>query len=405
MGSGGGDGMMEADLVLVGAGHAHLYVLEAMAERGNRGARVLLLTPRSVALYSGMVPGVVSGRYRLDDAEIDVRRLARQAGVEVVLDSVEALSPERREVRLATGPTLRYRHLSLNLGSTVAGMDVPGVREHTIPTRPIGSFLPRLEEVLERGGERAFGRGREEASETTGAGTGGGTGDGPRVVVVGGGAAGVELAFTLQARLARRSPGARVSLVHAGPRILPGSPAGLVRRVRRHASRRGIALHRNKRVVGVETGILRFADGEELSHDAVIWAAGAAGHAVVGESGLPTDGRGFVLVRDTLQVEGWDEIFAAGDCAVPQGHPGLPRAGVFAVRQGPPLAGNLLAALEGGPPPERYTPQLDVLVLLNLGKGLAAGSKWGLSFRGRWVMRLKDWIDRRFVRRFSRREE
>ena len=117
-------------------------------------------------------------------------------------------------------------------------------------------------------------------------------------------------------------------------------------------------------------------------------------------SGLAVDARGFARVRATLQLIDRDELFAAGDCASLDGHPDLPKAGVHAVRQGPVLAHNLRARVDGRPL-RAYRPQRDFLSLLNLGDGSAVASKWGLTAEGRLIFRLKDWIDRRFVRRFQ----
>ena len=132
----------------------------------------------------------------------------------------------------------------------------------------------------------------------------------------------------------------------------------------------------------------------------VVWATGAAGAPLVRDSDLPLAPGGFVRVRPTLQAIGRDHVLAAGDCAVPSDRPDLPRAGVHAVRQGPVLARNLVALLDGE---ERttYRPQPHSLRLLNLGDGTAIGGKWGFAAQGRCVMWLKDRIDRRFIRRFS----
>ena len=145
---------------------------------------------------------------------------------------------------------------------------------------------------------------------------------------------------------------------------------------------------------------MALADGSDVGFDLLVWVTGGVAPPLFRESGLETDSRGFVLTRPTLQVEGHDNLFAVGDCATLIEHPATAKAGVYAVREGPFLIDNLNAFLEGREL-RRYTPQRDFLALLNLGDGTAVGGKWGLSFEGRWVMRLKDWIDRRFMRKFQ----
>ena len=140
--------------------------------------------------------------------------------------------------------------------------------------------------------------------------------------------------------------------------------------------------------------------GETVPADALLWAVGAASQDLFHDSGLPLDERGFVLTRPTLQTVGDDRVFGVGDCATLADWPRTPKAGVYAVRQGPFLADNLRRAV-AGKSLRRYRPQRDFLTLLNLGDGVALGAKWGLSFGGRGVMRLKDRIDRKFMEKFQ----
>lgn len=369
-------------LVLVGGGHSHVQVLESFAAEPPPGVELVVVVDTPVAIYSGMVPGYIAGFYRSDELEIDVPEQARRAGARVVLAAADRIDADGRRVILRGGESVAYDLASVNIGSTVAGLDVPGVRRHAVPTRPISGLVERVDGLVRRARER-------EPEHPF------------RAVVVGGGAGGVELAFCLQARLqATAAAPVEVRLVNDRSRILEGYPESLVRRVHRNAEERGIGIRNRTRVEGVEADHVRLADGGTLAGDAVFWVTGAAAKALFRDSDLPTDDRGFVRVRSTLQVEGRDDLFAVGDCATLVEHPLTPKAGVYAVRQGPALARNLRAALAGRPL-ETYRPQGDFLTLLNLGDGTALGAKWGLSFEGRWVMRLKDWIDRRFMRRFQ----
>jgi selenide,water dikinase len=371
-------GDVRHDLILVGGGHTHIQVLRAFAMAPEPGVRLTVIVDRPVAVYSGMVPGLVAGQYRREELEIDVRPLARRARAGFVVARATGLDPHARRIRLDGRPPLAYDTASFDVGSTVAGLELPGVREHALATRPIGRFVGEVEALLARA------RGR----------------DAFRLVVVGGGAAGVELAFAFRERLRRE--GVRVpavSLLEAGSRLLPGLPAGAARRVERAARAHGLAIRLEAEVAAVRPGALELAGGEAVACDALVWVAGAASLALFRDSGVATDPRGFATVRPTLQLLEHDEVFAVGDCAHLAASP-VSKAGVYAVRQGPVLVRNLRARVAGGRLVP-YRPQRGFLALLNLGDGQAIGAKWGLAFQGQWVLALKDRIDRRFMDRFQ----
>ena len=376
------DGERTRELVLVGGGHAHVHVLEGFAVDPPPDVRVTLVVDTPISVYSGMVPGFVAGQYTRSDLQIDLRPLARRAGVEVVTTRAVGIETTERRILLHDADPIGYDIACFDIGSTVAGLDLPGVREHALPTRPIGRLVERVDELL----------GRARAHD----------GESPfRVIVVGAGAGGVELAFTVQHRLAAETGRApAMQLLDGGPRILAGYPPSLARRVKRLAASRDIEILHDTRVASAEAGAVVLADGSRLPCDALIWVTGAVSQPIFTASGLPTDDRGFLRIRSTLQADGHDDLFACGDCATLIDYPRTPKAGVYAVRQGPLVTDNLRAALAGGPL-RPYRPQRDFLTLLNAGGGIAFGAKWGRSFQGRWVMTLKDRIDRRFMRRFQ----
>lgn len=367
------------ELVLVGGGHSHVQVLRMHLMEPIEGVRVTVVLDQPVATYSGMVPAVVAGQLPASAAEIDVRPLARRAGCRVVVARAVGLDPTARRVRLAGRPPLRWDLCSVNVGSTVLGLDLPGVRDHAVPTRPIGRFVARIDAAI--AGLRRLDRPA-------------------RVVVVGAGAAGVELAFCLQVRL-EAALGARpdVTLIGTAEAPLPGQAPRVQRAVLEAARERGVHYLGGARVAEVGPEAVRLADGRTLPADLVPWVTGATGTGLFADSGLETDPRGFVRVDAHLQVPGHPGLFAVGDCAVPDSWPEIPKAGVYAVREGPVLMDNLRAAAAGRPL-RAYTPQREFLTLLNLGDGTALGARNGLAARGRAVYRLKDRIDRRFMERF-----
>jgi selenide,water dikinase len=377
-------GRIERELVLVGGGHAHVQVLRRWMMKPLPGVRLSVVLDRSDALYSGMVPGVVSGDYTIDEATIDVVPLARRAGARCILAAATRVDPVARQIEVEGRPPIRYDVASLDVGSTVRDLDLPGVREHALATRPIGRFVGAIEAALAASAQAP----------------------GPlRISVVGGGAAGVELSLCIEARLGAARRACEVTLLSASNALLPGGPPALARRARDEAKRRGIAMRCGVSVEAVEADAVVLAassDGarERIPSDLVVWATGAAAYSFLRDSPLATDEQGFVRVRATLQVEGNDDLFAVGDCAALIGHPWVPRAGVYAVREGPVLDHNLRGRLDSGAL-RSYRPQRDFLALLNLGGRRAVGGKWGRSFQGHRVWQLKDWIDRRFMRRFQ----
>ena len=374
-----GPSTAQRHLILVGGGHSHVQVLRRFMMEPPGGLRITLVVDTPIAIYSGMVPGYVAGEYAARELEIDVVPLARRAGAEVVLSAATGIDAAARQIHVVGRPPLAYDLASVDIGSTVLGLDLPGVRARAIPTRPISHLVRRVEGLV----DDACALGRA-----------------PRVLVVGGGAGGVELAFTLDWRLRRADLEPEVELLHAGETLLAGFPPGLAARAARHFARRGIAVRGGARVAAATDDGVLLEDGSEVRGDFLVWVAGATSHGILRASGLPTDDRGFVLTRSTLQVEGYDDLFAVGDCATLKDYPRTPKAGVYAVRQGPYLTANLLAAAAGRPL-SRYKPQGDFLTLLNMGGGTALGAKWGASFEGRWAMRLKDRIDRKFMTLFQ----
>lgn len=366
-----------AELVLVGGGHAHVQVLRALALAPWKSVHTTLIVDQPVAVYSGMVPAWMAGEVPRHALEIDVLPLARRAGAAVIVAPVTRVG--LREVHIAGRPPVRFDVASVNLGSTVAGAERDDVRAFAIASRPIAALLDRFEErvqALSAGPRRAL-----------------------RVVTVGAGAGGVEVAACTAARL--RGLGFEVSatLISAHAPGWAAQPR-VAATIRRALAARAIEVVEGRRCEAVLASGVRLDDGATLPADIVLWVAGPAAHPVARESGLPVDARGWIRVGEDLGVVGCPGLFAVGDCAVMDAAPWVPRAGVYAVRQGPVLVANLQAALAGRPT-RPYRPQRDFLSMLNLGDGAAVVAKWGFAVQGAWVHRWKQRIDRRFMQMFQ----
>ena len=371
-------------ILLVGAGHAQVEVLRSFATSPIPDVSLTLATPNRFTPYSGMLPGVVAGLYRVEEAHIDVRRLAAAAGATFIEQAIVGLDLESRRARCADGTSIAYDILSIDVGAAPANHETPGVADHAVPVKPIAGFLAQFETVV--AGVRA--------------------GRVARIALVGAGAGGVELALAVERRLRREAEAAgrnsaalAVSLISAAPTILPGFPASVVRRLARILQARDIAVLTDARVTAVDAKTLSFDARPPLEAEAVLWVTQAVAPAWLGETGLPRDAAGFVAVAAGLDVRGRPGIFAAGDMAS-FGPRHLPKAGVYAVRQGPVLAGNLRRALTGLAP-RPYRPQRHALVLLSTGERHAVGTRNGVTVEGDWVWWVKDRLDRRWIRRYA----
>lgn len=376
-------------IVLLGVGHTNSHVLRMWRTHAIPGVRLVCVSNYGTATYSGMLPGVLAGQYAPSQMTIDLERLARAAGARLVVGTVERVDRERRALHVTGEEPIAYDWLSVGIGSQPR-LDAIVEGSAVVPIKPMQTLLERLDRRLAdlSAAARAAPNCRSVAYPV-------------KVVVVGSGAGGVEVALCLPALLDRRcgSNAWQMTLVGASARLPAGAAAATARFVAREFSRRGVCVVAGRRVTRVDGGRIELDDGRELFADLVLWATDAAAPPLLRQLGLPTDERGFLCVRPTLQTEGDERIFAVGDTAA-WAEPGLPKAGVYAVREGPVLWDNLNRAARGEPLRD-YVPQTRFLKLLNLGDGRAIGEYAGLAFRGRWVWRWKDRIDRGFLRLFE----
>ena len=370
---------MSKKLLLLGGGHAQVHVLQALAREPLPSAQVALITPFLRQMYSGMVPGLVAGHYRAEQCAIALQPLADAARVQLIEGSAVTLDAAARRVTLADGRVADYDVLSLDSGAVMDRGQLPGAREHGLFVRPIEHFVRLLDGVLDLATRRVL-----------------------DVVVVGGGAAGVEIALALQHRLAGRGEErARVALVTGGPDPLAGYAPGVVQRAAQALARHKVTVFRDS-CTGLERGAVVLGSGARLACDVPVLATGVQAPAWLAGSGLALDERGFVSTGPTLQSTSHAEVFAAGDVAT-RADVQHAKSGVYAVRAGPALALNLRRFIGGGAL-EVHLPQRRTLNLISCGERRAIVSYGNLAAQGRWAWWWKDRIDRGFVARYSSAE-
>jgi selenide,water dikinase len=372
------------ELVLVGGGHAHVHVLADLARQPERDVDVTVIARDVETPYSGMLPGFIAGHYTREACHIDLRPLAEAAGSRLVHDEVVGLDPDARRIACRSGFEAGYDVISFDIGSTPDLKQVPGARDHATPIKPIDGLAARWSAIVERVRRQQRG---------------------VRFLTVGGGAAGVEVTLAMQYRLrgllreARRDPDAISFALITRSEILERHNAGARARFRRILAERDIALAEQTTAVHVEGGAVRDQRGGRHPFDELIWVTEAGAAPWLAETGLRLDEGGFIAVDATLQSISHPGVFAAGDIAANVSYP-RPKAGVFAVRQGPPLAANLRHALRGVPLVP-FQPQHKFLSLISTGDRYAIASRGNWSAEGAWLWQLKDWIDQRWMRRYQ----
>lgn len=364
------------DVLLVGGGHSHVVALDLLRKRPLEGARITLVSDVTHSVYSGMVPGYLAGFYREDECRIDLPTICSAVGVRFVQGEVVGLDTMTQRVALKDGSNLSYDVLSIASGSKPPRDMIPGATAYAVPVKPLEEFLSYWRKTFDE---------VNEASSPL------------RTLIVGGGAGGVEVALALKQRLKDKAP---VILVEGSDQLL-GDHADAVRRLAtRSLLKAGVELRLNAPVQSFDKGVAFLATGEELLFDAAVLITGAEGAEWIRHSSLEVNRAGFILVGLTLQSLSHENVFASGDAATIVGNP-RPKSGVHAVRQGEPLLENLRRCLSRRPLKPYHAPQR-TLNLIGTGSNQAILS-WG-PFAGESKMfwKLKQMIDRRFIRRFQK---
>lgn len=366
-------------LVLVGGGHAHLSVLMALADKKLTGIEVILVTPNSFQQYSGMLPGWMAGHYTQAQSRIDLLPLARAAQTRIITKCAVGIDAARQCIQLDDGEDIEYDLLSLDVGSNIDLSWLELVGTKLLPAKPLENFYHDWPQVVSAA--------KKSASY--------------RLVVVGGGAAGVEIALAAQHVFQNRGINAGVELVASESGVLVGHAEGVRQRVLQYLHRAGIVVHSLK-AVGTEEGVM-LSDETRIAAHCVIAATGASAPAWLQSCNLQLDEYGFIAVDAFHRSVSHPNVYAVGDVCSRQ-DVNMTRSGVHAVRAGPVLANNLIAALTGEVM-KSYRPRRHSLYLLACGPRYAIAS-WGkFSAEGAWVWRWKDRIDRGFILRFSQPSE
>ena len=374
-------------IVLLGAGHTNAHVLRMWKMKPIENAQLVCVSNYPIATYSGMMPGVLAGQYSVPEMEIDLVRFCASAGVRLVLGNVTGIDREQRELQFADRPPLAYEYLSVGVGSrpTTKGVEVKD-DSRLVAVKPMQTFLKRLKAHLQTTAK----------SPTK-----------PRIAIVGGGIGSIEIAFCLDRRIKDNpeslglSAGQQVeiTLLTGAKRVGAGLIDSTQDRVKAAFDLHGLKQQTGSRVKTIDGQQLQLADGTSHDFDLIIWATSAVAPELLSVFDLDVDDRGFLKTRPTLQTISDDNIFVVGDSGTMVDFD-LPKAGVFAVRQGPVLWDNLQRAVWNRKLTS-YQPQRSFLKLINTADGKTIAERGKRSFYAGWCWYLKNRIDQKFMRMYQ----
>ena len=365
---------MGKQLVIVGAGHAHLTILKNLQEFKNAGHDVTVVSSSSLHYYSGMGPGMLSGIYRPEEIRFNVKKMSQNRGAVFIEDKVVKIHPQKKKIDLQSGQTLPYDAMSVNTGSYVP-VEAPDFSDDlVVPVKPIENLLNARHKIIAALKNKEL-----------------------RITVVGGGPTGVEVAGNLDRLVRNESGKCRITLV-AGTRLLRQFKTGVRNRVRNALVRRKVQVIEGSRMSAIKGTSVVLSDGSDIESDIVFMAVGVKPSPLFKDSGFTIGPDGGMRVNQYLQSVSYPEIFGGGDCISfePQA---LAKVGVFAVRQNPILCNNLLCFLKGTAL-EQFHPQKAVLLAFNMGDGTAVVQWHSLVWGGRLGFALKNYLDQTFMKNF-----
>jgi NADH dehydrogenase FAD-containing subunit len=366
---------MGKQLVIVGAGHAHLTILKNLQKYKDAGHGVTVVSSSSLHYYSGMGPGMLSGIYRPEEIRFNVQKMSADRGAVFIEDKVIKIEPKNKAIELLSGQKLAYDVLSVNTGSYVP-VEVPDASDGlVVSVKPIENLLHIRRKIIEALKEKEL-----------------------KITVIGGGPTGVEVAGNAARLVSNESGNCRITIV-AGTRLLRHFKGGIRSRVMTSLTRRNMQILENVRLSRINERSVTLTDGREIDSDFVFMAVGVKPSPLFEASGLPVGPDGGMLVNKYLQSVSYPEIFGGGDCISFEPRP-LAKVGVYAVRQNPILFKNLLSCLNDDPLVE-FVPQKAVLLAFNMGDGTAVVQWHFLVWGGRLGFAIKDHIDRTFMKNFQ----
>jgi selenide,water dikinase len=366
------------NILLIGGGHAHIQVLHQLSRLDPQKIRVTLVSDVKLAPYSGMIPSFLAGDYQSEELQFDLESICQRLGFEFLNKAVVKINANQNSAICADAQTLSFDICSINIG--IRPQMIPAIGQNSRDVfylKPISKLIEKWQSLATQ-----FTKDKAELDLT----------------IIGGGAAAFEIAVACRRHF--KTLKTKIRIV-TGKRPLLSDQNNRVQKLARESLElNSISCIEGQRVKTILDKKLLFEDGSELARQIIFVGVSAQAPEIFRNSNLKVNAGGFVQVNQFLQVLGHENLFAAGDCCEFTPRP-LAKAGVFAVREGPILFENIKAKIMNQSQLIEYVPQKHWLSILVSGESKAILCYRNFAIRGRIAWLLKDYIDRRFMRRFQ----
>ncbi|MGK0467453.1 FAD-dependent oxidoreductase [Clostridium sp.] len=363
-------------LLLVGGGHAHVFLIKQFYLKNIPGLEVVLVTPGQYQYYSGMAAGYVEGIYKEEDMSFDLKKMCQKSRVKYIKGRITGIDAKNRCVKLENHEIVSFDVISVDTGSEMAGKNVQGVVEYAYCVKPLENLFKLRENFIAQMFEES------------------------QVVIVGAGAAGIEMAFALKSLSCKMKINVEIILAHSGNSILKGYNENVREKTLKKLEKDKIKILSQSKISSVSEINLFIESGEQIKYDFLVWAAGPKSNPMYKASGFTVDKGGYMVVNRYLQSVDYPFIFGAGDCISFCDFEYVKKVGVYATREAPYLINNILKFIDNEGLKE-YIPQVDYLAIISAGNKKGIMQYKGMANMGRLSWKLKDYIDRVFMEKFK----
>ena len=375
-------------ILIVGGGYVGMYTALRLQRKLRRSARITVVDPQNYMTYQPFLPETAAGSLEPRHVVVPLRKVLKHC--RVLTGMVTSIDHANRTATVlpVEGPEehVGYDQIVVAPGSVVRTLPIPGLAEAGIGFKTVGEAIYLRNHVLSRLDYAASVTDEAHRRKAL------------TFVFIGGGYAGIEAFAELEdmARYATRYYSSVTPddmhwvLVEATGRVLPEVSVPLSEYTVKQLLNRNMDVRLNTRVESLTGGHVRLSDGEEFDAETIVWTAGVKANPMLSRTDLPLDDKGRLICRTTLQVDGVEGAWSAGDCAAV---PDLTQPGKttgpsaqHAVRQTKTLAANIVATLHRRKLSDYRHKYAGSVASLGLYRGVA--EIYGIKLRGfpAWFM-------------------